>query len=226
MGCLRNLGCLVVLLIAVAIGWLYRDELVSLGGRWLPGREREEVTTTEVSAPTREWEPLTASAAQRTRTAMGRLTRRSGPVFVNIPAADAASYILEELSARLPASAESLATRVAGDRLYVRAQVRVADLGQTGALGPLAKLLGERETLEFGGTVDMVRPGLAEYRVRAIKIGDLSVPSLAIPRIVRQIRPDSLAEGLAADGLPVELPPHIGDVRIAGGKVTLYKAVP
>ena len=220
MGCLRNLGCLVLLVVAAAAGWWYRDRLSS----WIPGREREEVTTSAAPAPSREWEPLTAAAAERTRTAIARLARRSGPVFVNIPPAEAASYILEELRARLPASAESVTTRVSGDRLYVRANVRVADLGQTGVLGPLSKLLGERETLEFGGTVNMVRPGLAEYRVRAIKIGNLSVPSAAIPRIMREIRPDSLPEGLAADALPVELPPHIGDIRIAGGKVTLYKA--
>lgn len=224
MGCLRNLGCLVVLAIAAVFGWLYRDQLVSTVGR-STGRAEREATATTASAPSRDWEPLTASAAARTRTAIEKLTRRSGPVFVTIPAADAASYILEEISAQLPQSARNVAARVVGDRLYVRTDVRMADVGGAGVLGPLASVLGDEETIEFGGTVDVLRPGLAEYRVRSIKVRDLSIPSPAIPRIMRRVRPDSVPEGLAADALSMQIPSTIADIRIANGKVTLYKAV-
>ena len=230
MGCIRNLGCLIVLAILVAVGWLYRERWMpsdwGLGGGGRGGEEREAATgPAGTTAAGSEWEPLTAAGAARTRAAVDRLARRSGPVFANLQPADAASYILEEISAQLLPSAENVAASVIGDRLFVRADVKLSEFGGSGVLGPLASVLGDDETIQFGGTVDVIRPGLAEYRVRTIKVRDLSVPSAAIPRIMRRVRPDSLSEVLAADAVPVQLPPHIGDIRIGNGKVTLYKAV-
>ncbi len=215
MGCIRNLGCLVVLLIVLAVGWLYRD-------RWMP-RDREERTTT-ATAGAAEWEPLTAAGATRTRGAIEKLERRSGPVFVSLEPEDVAAYILEETSAQLVPSAENVTASVAGDRLYVRATVKPSEVGGARVLGPQARILGEQEVIQFGGVVEVVRPGLAQYRVREVKIRDFSLPSGLIPKIIRDLRPDSVPADIAADAVPVEIPAHVGDIRISDGKVILYKA--
>jgi hypothetical protein len=147
-------------------------------------------------------------------------------VFGNLSGGDVASYIYESLAKQLPRSADSIQAAVIGDRLYIRASVKLQDLGGTAVLGPLAGMLGDREQMQFGGTFHIIRPQLAEYQVKDIKVRDLSLPSSMIPRVLRQTERGSRPEGLSEDGLPIVVPRYLGDVRIANGRVTLYKTVP
>jgi hypothetical protein len=133
--------------------------------------------------------------------------------------------VYQALAKQLPPSADSIEAAVIGDRLYIRASVRLQDLGGTSVLGPLAGMLGERERMEFGGTFHVIRPQLAEYEVKDIKIRDLSLPQAMIPRVLAQTERGSRPEGLSPDGLPIVVPKYLGDVRIANGRVTLYKTV-
>ena len=90
-------------------------------------------------------------------------------------------------------------------------------------LGPLAGLLNDRERLQLGGTFHVIRPGLSEFEVREVKLRDFKVPSGAIPRLLQQISRGHRPEGVAANALPVTTPRSLADVRIANGRVTLYK---
>jgi hypothetical protein len=216
MGCLSRLGCLVLVVIIALVAWLTSD-------RWLP-RVTGRGTTVSASGPV--WEPITAQGAQRTRQLLIRLSQPTGPVFGNLSGGDVASYIYQSLAKQLPPSADSIQAAVIGDRLYIRASVRLQDLGGTTSLGPLAGMLGEREQMQFGGTFHVVRPQLAEYEVKDIKIRDLSIPTTMIPRVLRQSERGSRPDGLSPDGLPIVVPAYLGDVRIANGRVTLYKTTP
>jgi hypothetical protein len=60
--------------------------------------------------------------------------------------------------------------------------------------------------------------------VSALRIGSLDVPPPLIPRLLRRIGKGTRPEGVAADALPLEIPAHIGDVRIGANTVTLIKA--
>jgi hypothetical protein len=213
MGCLSRLGCLALLVIIAVVAWLARD-------RWLP-RVAGRASTLSTSGPV--WEPLTPQGAQRTRQLLARLSQPSGPVFGNLSGGDVASYVYQSLAKQLPPSADSIEAAVIGDRLYIRASVRLQDLGGTSVLGPLAGMLAEREQMQFGGTFHVVSPQLAEYEVKDIKIRDLSIPATMIPRVLRQTERGSRPEGLSPDALPIVVPPYLGDVRIANGRVTLYK---
>jgi hypothetical protein len=45
--------------------------------------------------------------------------------------------------------------------------------------------------------------------------------------LLRQVvRGTSRPAGLADDAIPVPLPPHVGDVRVRDGRITLYRATP
>jgi hypothetical protein len=207
---MRKLGCVVVIFLAgmaVAI-WLYLER---------PRREAEMA-----AAPV--WEALTPEGAERARASVQALSRSTGPVFTNIGGADLASYIFDELSKQLPPSSQNLEAAVIDDRLHVRALVKLTDFGGAGALGPLASMLGDREPVEFGGTLDLVRPGLAQYRVKVLRLRELSVPSRMIPRLLQRVARGSRPPGLADDGLPLEVPAFVADVRIGEGRVTLYKS--
>lgn len=205
---MRKLGCLVVLVIGAVAGWLLRDRIV--------GGVRDKPT--EASG----WERLTPEGATRMRTALAQLRRPSGPLLVTVRPGDLASYVYEQLVRQLPPSADSVEAGAFGDKLYVRASVKPSDFG-TDALGPLASFLSEREQMQFGGGFEIVRPGLAQFRVTEIRFHDLKVPSRAIPRLLQKVERGTRPEGLAPDGLPLLVPDYINEVKVEPGRVTLYR---
>jgi len=229
-GCFSRLGCLVVL-IAAALLYFKHDQVVALyltRDRWLPelrerlgmGRGAETPVATEG-----EWAPVSSAGAARARQQVQALASRGGPVYANIAPADLAAYVYDELRRQLPPSAENVEASVIGDQLHVRALVNMKDLGGSSVLGPLAQFLGDRDTVQFGGTLEIVRPGLAQFRVRQIRLRQLAIPSPLIPQILRRLNRGVRLDGVAEDALPLVVPPYIADVRIDRGRVTLYKNV-
>jgi hypothetical protein len=213
MGCMKKLGCLVVIiLVAVACFVAYKTGWLRFG--------KPSPTTAAGAAST--WQPLSDSGAKRAKLALDRLSARNGPVYANVAPGDLAAYIFQELSHTLPSSADSIEAGAFGDRLYVRAIVKTKDLGGSGALGPLSALLGDRERVQLGGTLRIIRPGLAELQVKEIKIREITLPQALIPRLISQISKDRPA-GMSADALPLKTPEYIGDLRVSDGKITLYK---
>jgi len=217
MGCIARLGCLVVLALLAVAAWFTRD-------RWL---DRVPFLNREPSAQSRlpSWQPLTTDGSARARTALRRLEGRSGPVYANVAPGDLAAYIFQELSGALPQSADSVEAAAIGDELFIRAVVPTAMFGDRASLGPMATLLGERERVQFGGRLRIIRPGLGEFRVTELRLRDFSLPRPLIPRIVGQMsrnRPPDVAQ----DALPLRTPDHIADVRVANGMVTMYKTLP
>ena len=216
MGCLRRVGC-VVLVVAIAIGlWITQDKWMRLFGR-----ARAPEATVE-----RVWQPLSPAAAARGRQAVEGLSSARGPVYVNLTANEIASYVVQAAGGAFPASADSVEAAVIGDVLYVRAIVPTRDIASSGVLGPLAGLLNEREKVSLGGGFRVVRPGLSEFQLRDVKLREFSVPKGAIPRLVQQITRGRKTAGVADDALPVPTPESLADVRIANGRVTLYKTTP
>ncbi|HEY4218493.1 MAG TPA: hypothetical protein VGM67_15230 [Gemmatimonadaceae bacterium] len=214
MGCIARLGCLIVLVVAGAIGWFTRDQ-------WLPARFRPQAAVV-AKAPT--WEPLSDSGAARTRSALNKLSQRTGPVFQTVSGADAASYVFTELAKEMPPSTDSIEAMVNGETVSMRANVRMADVGSA-ALGSLASMFGDRERVELSGTFDVMKPGLAEFQIQNIKVGGLTVPHGMIPQLVSHLSKGERPAGLSADGLPLPIPHYVGDIRVANGKITLYKNV-
>jgi hypothetical protein len=212
MGCIARLGCL-VLLVCLAFGaWITRD-------RWIHKITGKPTVTS--TAP--GWEPLTPTAGAAGKRKLDDLAKPSGPVFTNLSASEVASYVFQTVAHTIPASADSAEAAVVGDALYVRAVVPVRDIAGTGVLGPLGGLLNDRERLQLGGGFHVIRPGLSEFEVREIKLRDFKVPTGAIPRLVKQISHGNRPDGVAPNALPVTTPPSLADVRIANGRVTLYK---
>ena len=209
---MRAFGCLVLVTLAVAAGWFLRDRF-DFGDRDAPVAGDTAIV----------WEPITTEGAARARTAIEGLGGRAAPAFVSVRPGDVSSYIFVALSRQLPPSAERIESAVIGDRLHVRASVRLTDFGGAGALGPLAGFLGEREQMQLGGHFRVIRPGLAEFRVTDLRIGSFSAPPNLIPRLIRGFSKGARPEGVSDDGLPLVVPDYLADVRIANGRVILYR---
>lgn len=216
-GCIGRLGCLFVLLVAGAIGWLTRD-------RWLPmvGYDRGAATASLDG----QWEPVSAARAESARKKIRTLGNASGPVFANFTGAEVASYVLAQAGQPLGDRADSIRAAVVNDRLLVRANVPLKVLGGNSILGPVAGLLGDREPLQMASSFRVVRPGVGELGVQEIRVRDFAIPRSVLPRVVRQLSRAPGTDGVGPTGLPVPLPDYLGDVRIANGRITLYRTVP
>jgi len=216
-GCLRRLGCLFVLLVLV-VAYLSRDYW------WRPARAVVSRSTGVGAAPvdtTSGWESLTPAAAERGERQLRSLAAPRGPVYVSLRPGELASYAFLSLASSLPASAQGAQSTVIGDRVYVRTVVSARDFA--GVLGAVGGLLGDRDTLRLGGTFDVVAPGRAVFHVEDVQLGRLPVPEKMIPTLVRRVRRGNVPADVAPDALPVPIPAYIGDVRIARGRITLYK---
>jgi hypothetical protein len=221
MGCIARLGCLVLLAVLAVIGWLTRDRWLNRLDGGAAGRgDSAAVAATGEGV----WQPLTAEGAERARRALDDLRRPNGPTIATMRVADLGAYVYQELARQLPASADSVETTSVGDQLQVRASVRLNDLGGRDVLGPLAGMLGDRERLQLGGTLRVIRPGLAELVLRDVRVGQLRIPSALIPKLLRHASRRERPVGVSESGLPVRIPDHIADVRVSGGNVTVYKA--
>ena len=213
MGCIARLGCLIMLAVLAIAAWFTRDQWLSK----VTGARTPAVATAPL------WEPLGPAAGERGRRAIERVTQPSGPVFASLSASEVASYVFQTAGRTIPASADSAEAAVIGDALYVRAVLPMRELAGSGVLGPLAGLMNDRERIQLGGSFRVVRPGLSEFRVREIKLREFKVPSGAIPKLLQQINRSTRPEGISPDALPVITPSNLADVRIANGRVTLYK---
>lgn len=216
-GCIRKLGCLVILLAIAGGAYLYMNG-------WRPFGDTPAQKTTTVARPL--WEPVTALNAERGRRQVESLRDSRGPVFANLTGAEAASYIFLSATRQLPKGAEHASASVQGSELIVRAEVPLAEFGAKKVLGPLAGILNDKDTLLLGGHINVVQPGLGEFVVTRLKVGKMTVPSPLIPRLISEIRKGERPVGIAPNALPMPVPEFISDVRIVNGRVTVYKNTP
>ncbi|HUQ99410.1 MAG TPA: hypothetical protein VM166_08150 [Gemmatimonadaceae bacterium] len=220
-GCFRRLGCLVLFLILGVFAWFNRGRLEQIYRKYAGDR----ISTSAPATIPGGWEALTPEKAARGKTQVEALSRKTGPVFANLTAGEAASYIFLEVAKQLPASSQNILASVKDDRLVVRANVDVKDFGAS-ALGPLAAMLGSRDTVELSGTMRVIRPGVGEFAVKSARIGSFPIPSALLPKLIQRMRKGTIPEGTSSDALPVKLPSYIGDIRIANGRIVVYKNLP
>jgi hypothetical protein len=211
-GCLGRLGCLAFILVGAAVAFLTRD--------WWEPRvfgDRGAATVT--------WEPVTDTGVVRAAEALEELRARSGPAYVDLTAAEVASLVASR--GALPPSVDSVQAAVEGDRVRLRARIDLEDIRGLEGLGPIADVLNRRERFEASGTLELIRPGFAQFVVARAQIGNLPIPQSMIPRVLERLaRRGQRTEGVARNGLPFPVPESIGDIRVARGVVRLYKRTP
>jgi hypothetical protein len=220
-GCLGRLGCLLLLVLAGAVGWFTRDS-------WYPAlRHRVEGTPAAAAATAPEkWEALTPEGAARARLALGKLATRSGPVYVDVAAGDLAAYALDPALRELSHDSVGAEAVARDDHISVRAMVDVAELGDAKALGPLGAVLRGRQEITVRGTLEVTSPGHALFHVDQVAIKELQLPKALIEKLIGRLQVKDRDATTPADAIPVHVPRELADVRIAKGHVVLYKTIP
>jgi hypothetical protein len=213
-GCLRSLGCLVLIAVVSLGGWITRD-------RWLPA-----LTGSSREAPTLTFDAVTSERRATSRRVVQSLGKSTGPVFANLTAAEALALVLGDARTELPAFVGELEGAVQGDRLVVRSSIDPSALRGIEALGPIAALLDTRSRVTLAGTLEVVESGQGAFVVQDVRVNDLIVPGPAIAPLLRQIDRRPRQPGAPERAITFTLPAHVADLRVAKGRVTLYKNVP
>jgi len=210
MGCLRRLGCLVILLAAVVAGFVFRDRIAALYRRVRGAPE----------PPPLVYVPPTPGAAAAAETALAGLARRGGPAYVDVTAAQLAAIIEEQLGPGRRVL-DSVAVALGDQRIEVRGSLDVSAVPRR-LLGPLSEGLGRREPVTAGGTLTALPDGHVVWTIDQLKVREFPFPGAVIPAILKVM---NLTDGKgAAVGVP--LPPGIGDVRVSRQGIRVYRAAP
>lgn len=188
------------------------------------------------------WVTVSADAPPASRSnPLAPLRKRGGPAYVSLGAGEIAG-LLAPLLAQLPPSAVTAQVALDGDWLLVRTAVSLGDFTGQSAIGTvMGKALVGEDTLFLAGPLEPVRPGLAQFRVREVRLEGIDIPTRLIPGLVRNLRSAARpaertasgtvdsgaapAAGVADGALPVPLPTTVSDVRVVSGELTLYRAV-
>jgi hypothetical protein len=241
MGCLSRVGCLVVLAGGAAVGfWLYGDRFPSeLSRAAVQASEKAGEVSKGVVGTTPAVYRDSVRAAEKKIAWVGigrasgakppslsRLTRRNGPAYVTLGATELAALVGGAVRGQLPQSAQRLQLALQDERLLLRAAIDVSEIAGDGTLGRLlGTALAGRDSLRLAGTLDLVRPGLAQYRVSDLRVKGIDVPPRLIPTVLGALRRGERPEGLAENGVPLEIPKAVADIRLVNGRLTLYRAL-
>lgn len=213
MGCLKNVlagvGCLVVLIAAAVVGFIYRDDLAHL---WRRVRGVPEPAPVVYVLPT-------TGGAEHAEAALHELARRGGPAYVDIAPAELAALIDRELARSPRRVFDSVAVALGDQRVQVKGSLDMSLVPQR-LLGPLAEGLGRHEPVAAGGVLAAAPDGRLRWTLDQLVIRDFPFPKSVIPAVVRSF---GLAD--SRDGaVPIQLPVPIGDVRVSPTHVRLYRS--
>lgn len=226
MSCLSRVGCVTVAaLFGAGAWWLYGGSVPA----FLPKLGR--VSESGKAASSRDARPIAwaslKDADQNAGDIIARLEARSGPAYVTVTAADLAAVLSSGLSRALPASASSAGVAIDDDLVRLRAVIPLRELGGDAIPSLIGGVLTDRDTVEMAGTLDLARTGVAEYRVRELRVRSIDVPPRLIPPLMRSFRNRARqTDSLADDAVGIPLPKSVADLRVARGTVTLYKTAP
>jgi hypothetical protein len=214
MGCLRRIGCLIIVALVLCAGYVTRH-------RWMSYVPMVTHRQADVIAGLK-WKPVMPTGPAVARAAIARLDSFDGPVFVNVAAPDFVAFALDSAVPGITDGSRLAAAAVSGGQVYVRAVVRVADLGAENV--PLLGGIAEKAaTIVIGGTLVVTRPGTGEWMVKEIDVDAIHVPAAAVARVAHAFAARLKRAGSTDEALAFAIPSRVADVRVRNGSVVLYK---
>lgn len=205
MRCLGRLVLAIVLLLLLAAGWFYRDELT----RGIRQRVNPVAEARRVGRPS---EPALTSATHKADSLL-----RFKPDSILLSPDELAAMVAA--GARfLPAGAlDSISVEPGNRTIRVRALVRTARLPQR-LLDVVPVAPDSLEEVIAVGTLTPARSGIAEFALTRVLIRGLPVPSELVARMIGRLT------GGTDDGrLEIMMPSGISGFRVRPSGVTIYR---
>lgn len=247
-----------MLLAGGAIGvWLYGDRLPAVAGRVarragseaadlairarfdsseaaerLAKREAERQAEARAADSALGWAQVAAVPSRGAANALAARLRPTGDTALMLAPREVAA-LLAPIRRMLPASASTVSVAMTDALLLLRLDLARQDYAGEATLRDLLGItLVGRDTLDLAGQLELVRPGLAAYRVQRVTIKGIEVPPRFLPSVISSLR-DGLAgrrrsgtadsSRLAPDALPLPLPKTIRDIRLDEGQLVLSR---
>jgi hypothetical protein len=209
MGCLtapfRFAGFL-GLLLALAVGWLYRDRLTGEAQK-LVGSFTGAHTSPRGGRPG-------SRALLSARAKIDSLNGwRADSVVLN--ASEVASMIGAGLDPSLRSQLDSLQVELQNGSITVKARLATARLPRE-LIGPLAVALRPTEPIEAAGPLEVVGPRQAEWKLQSFRIRNFPIPRDAVPTLVSRALGDP-----KRTTVPVKIPAGVREIRLHPGSATL-----
>lgn len=205
MRCLGRIVSLVLLLILLGVGWLYRDEI---------RRRVRAITDPMGEARARVVvSPEMAGAGQRKL----RQLDQAGVDSVILSPAETGALLLDGLRWTPEGTVDSLRVELGDRTVHFRGLVSTAAL--TSAVRDYIKLpLASHETITVTGTLTPARPGTAEWRMERATLHGIPLPANLLQRLLA-------STGMPAiDGLlQVPLPAGVGGFRVRPDGAVFYR---
>ncbi len=208
MRCLGRLIFAFLLLLLLAAGWVYRDEIK----RWARGVIDPAEAAQRVGIPS-------PSAYQSATAKVNRLTRNR-PDSIVLNANELAALLTKGAGMMHDLPLDSISVELGNRTVRVRAMVNTARLPEryrkftSQALAPYEEVIAT-------GTLTPVRDGLAELRLDRVLVRGLPVPSDVVASMLGEIT------GHASDGrLEVTLPNGVTGFRVRPEGMAIYRNGP
>jgi hypothetical protein len=213
MGCLKALvvqvGCLVLLVAAAVLAFLYRRPLEDAYHRWRGGKPPAAVV---YAAP-----PSDAAGARRASDALARLARAGGPAYVDLSAADVAALLDRDLVRASGRVFDSVSVALDSNVVLVRGLLDLSRLPH-GFLGPFSGSFDGREPVAAGGALLTGSGGTLRWAPDRLRIRDFPIPKKGIPVLLRSLHVEAAQGGVTLPGVT-----GVGDVRVTPERVRLYR---
>jgi hypothetical protein len=202
-GILKGMAFL-MLLLAIVVGWLYRD----LAGDAI----RRAINPETVSSVGRPDDASRQSARNKVRSLASR-----GVDSVVLNPSETASLLDELIGPLVRDRFDSLEVELLEGGLGVSGRVRTTGIPRD-MLGPLGSIVRPWEELGLGGPLKVLGDGKGEWRVERLSIRGFPFPRDMVAAVVSR-----LVEGSSGGAIPLLIPDGVVNFSIRPAGVTLYR---
>jgi hypothetical protein len=211
MGCLKALfvqvGCLLLLMAAAVLAFVYRRPLYDAYRKW---RGERPAAVVAYAAPD-------AAGGRRAEDALARLGRAGGPAYVDLSAGEIAALLDRDLVRASRNVFDSVQVALDSNTILVRGVLDLSRLPRD-FLGPFASSFTGLEPVEAGGALLPGAGGGVRWLPDRLRIRDFPIPRKGIPSLLRALRVEAGQGGVTLPGVT-----GVGDVRVSPERVRLYR---
>ncbi len=204
--CLARIGCLTLILVVVAGGWFFRDDIA---GWW----RRLEITS--ASQPSED-------LAERATSKLEAMASSDGARRLDLSQAEIQSLLTYRAEPMLPAGISEPVVELRDSTLLLSA--RVDPRGLEGLASPevVERLFSDSAKVVVELMPGVVAPGVAQVEVVTLQAGSIVVPSMMVPWILESVE----LQGVETTGVMLLLPTpgRVTLFEVAGGKLVLELA--